>query len=141
MLTAHSSQLNNYFSNGIFTAHFKPTPLPLSSYLIAIIISDYKSTTPAYFNSSYPVPSAGEIKELRTWARADAIDAGEGVTAQTAGPALLEIFTKNFNIGYGYRKLDQAAVPGRASAMENWGLVIYRWVLFSSDSKYFFFFR
>lgn len=117
--------INHDFSNGIVTILFLPTPLPVSSYLIAIIVSDYKSTPPAFFNSSYPDPSVGDIKEFRTWGRSIYIDDGLGVTTQTAGAALLQLYTKNYNIGYGYDKMDQVAVSHFGGGMENWGLVVY----------------
>ncbi|KAL0271452.1 UNVERIFIED_CONTAM: hypothetical protein PYX00_008543 [Menopon gallinae] len=118
--------------NGRRVYHFKKTPLPISSYLIAILVSDYKSSPPEYFSSSYPETGG---KEFRTWGRETYI--GQAKLAQASGVALMDIYTKDYAIPYGFDKVDQAAVADFPAGMENWGLIFY-WeaiLMTAEDSK------
>ncbi|KAL0271454.1 UNVERIFIED_CONTAM: hypothetical protein PYX00_008543 [Menopon gallinae] len=105
--------------------HFKKTPLPISSYLIAVHISDYKSTPPRYFNSSYPGTGQSGRKEFRTWGESRHLNTTQTLAAQSTGLALMDIYAKDFAIPYGFDKVDQVGVSGFWGGMENWGLIFY----------------
>lgn len=50
--------------------------------------------------------------------------------ARNIGPAILTHFEEYFNQSYPLPKQDMIALPDfKAGAMENWGLITYRWVI------------
>jgi len=91
----------------------------MSTYLVAFIVSDFKSTDS---NTKY---------SFTAWARPNAID--NAAYSQDVGPQLVEYFEEYTGIEYKFPKIDQVALPDfSAGAMENWGLITYRYVLITS---------
>jgi aminopeptidase N len=91
----------------------------MSTYLLAFIVSDFDSTDsiPKY--------------DFTAWARPNAIEHAK--YSQEVGPKLVDYFEDYTGIDYTFPKIDQVAVPDfSAGAMENWGLIIYRYVLITS---------
>ena len=61
------------------------------------------------------------------WARPAAISQAD--YARRIGPLILEYFEQFFKTEFPLPKQDMAALPDfAAGAMENWGLILYRWV-------------
>jgi aminopeptidase N len=87
----------------------------MSTYLVAFIVSDFESLK-------------GDAKySFSAWARPNAIDNAH--YSQTVGPKLVDFYEKYTDIQYKFPKIDQVAVPDfAAGAMENWGLITYRYV-------------
>lgn len=96
----------------------------MSTYLVAFVISDFTCTEGEPVGTApYHVCSRDDEAEHRAWA----VDVGSKLLAS------LSEFT-----GYEYSnaisKMDQFAIPDFASgAMENWGLVTYRYILVTSS--------
>jgi len=67
-----------------------------------------------------------EVK-FRIIARKDAVDQTE--LAKNAGPLVLKYYEEYFDEKFPLSKQDMVAIPDfSAGAMENWGLVTYRYV-------------
>ena len=82
-------------------------------------MSDFNST---YSNTKY---------NFTAWARPNAID--NAAYSQDVGPRLVEYFEEYTGVEYKFPKIDQVDVPDfSAGAMENWGLITYRYVLKTS---------
>ncbi|XP_063230525.1 aminopeptidase N-like [Bacillus rossius redtenbacheri] len=91
---------------------FEETPMPMATYLVAFLVSDFASVTSA-------------DGRLRTWQRGDAVRQGD--YSATFSPDVLAVLENYTGVDYFLPKLDQEAVPDfAAGAMENWGLVKYR---------------
>lgn len=104
----------NYSGEGLTTTSFNTTVVPLSTYLIAFIVSDFESKT----------RSNGRIVQ-RVFARPNAIQHGD--YGLDTGLKVMEALENYFGIPYSFPKMDQVAVPDfEAGAMENSGLVTYR---------------
>lgn len=91
----------------------------MSTYLVAYMVSEfgYKTSPPRPNNVTF-----------RIWSRKDAL--GQTDFASKVGPEVLEYFEEYFDVKYPLPKQDMAALPDfAAGAMENWGLVTYRFVL------------
>nr|CAD7396262.1 unnamed protein product [Timema cristinae] len=98
-------------NGGYIWDHFKETPMPLSTYLMAFIVSDFTNLT----SDNY----------LSLWQRQEAISQAE-YSASVSLPLLrsLEDFT---NLHFFLPKMDEVAVPDyQSGATEQWGLVTYR---------------
>ncbi|XP_034083036.1 aminopeptidase Ey [Gymnodraco acuticeps] len=94
---------------------FEPTEI-MSTYLLAIVISDYTHISAAQGHTL-----------IRIWARRDAMEQGQGSYALNVTRPVLDFFQSYFNISYPLSKSDQIALPDFFfGAMENWGLVTYR---------------
>ena len=84
----------------------------MSTYLVAFVVSDFEHLT---------------NKSVSIWYR-------EGVRNQaefslTVTPDLLTFFEKYFDIPFPLPKIDMAALPDFSDgAMENWGLITFRYV-------------
>jgi hypothetical protein len=119
MIYIHSHNLISYRSeNGWTKYEFEQTEV-MSTYLVAFIVSDFNSTDS---NAKY---------NFTAWARPNAID--NAAYSQTVGPLLVDFFEEYTDIEYKFPKIDQVAVPDfAAGAMENWGLITYRYVLLMS---------
>lgn len=84
----------------------------MSTYLVAVIVSDFTSLTNTTANFS-------------VWARSNAIS--QASYALSIGPPLVTYFEDLLDHPYQLPKLDMAALPDfRSGAMENWGLLTYR---------------
>jgi aminopeptidase N len=87
----------------------------MSTYLVAFIVSDFDSLKS---NAKY---------KFSAWARPNAIDNAQ--YSQIVGPQLVDFYENYTGIEYKLPKIDQVAVPDfAAGAMENWGLITYRYV-------------
>ncbi|XP_061077243.1 aminopeptidase Ey-like [Conger conger] len=94
---------------------FEPTKT-MSTYLLALIVSDYRS-----------IDSAEDKVLIRIWARKKAIADGHGDYALNVTGPVLKFFEGYYNVDYPLSKSDQIALPDfYFGAMENWGLVTYR---------------
>jgi len=83
----------------------------MSTYLIAFIVSDFKSNNTA--------------DNFHVWAREGAIEQVD--YSVNIGPSLLDAMEKFLGLKYPMPKMDVVAVPDfSAGAMENWGLTTYR---------------
>ncbi|XP_017888729.1 aminopeptidase N-like [Ceratina calcarata] len=102
--------------DGMITTSFKETP-PMSTYLVAFVVSEYKFKEDKDHNFTY-----------RVWTKANAIDQTD--YALKMGMKILEQLDLYTNISYQKympAKMDQISQKDfPAGAMENWGLVIYR---------------
>lgn len=84
----------------------------MSTYLLAIIVSDFENLTTSDGNFS-------------TWARPNAIYQSE--YALSIGPPILAYYTEVTGHDFPLSKLDMAALSDFSwGAMENWGLITYR---------------
>ncbi|XP_056308223.1 aminopeptidase N [Danio aesculapii] len=93
---------------------FEPTK-NMSSYLLALVVSDYTNVTSA----------DGTL--IRIWARKKAIEDSHGDYALNITGPILKFFENYYNVPYPLSKSDQIALPDfYFGAMENWGLVMYR---------------
>uniref|UniRef100_A0A8C0Y4A0 Aminopeptidase n=1 Tax=Castor canadensis TaxID=51338 RepID=A0A8C0Y4A0_CASCN len=100
-------------AEGLIEDHFDVT-VKMSTYLVAFIISDFKSvsklTKSGVKVSVYAVPD-------KIYQADYALD---------AAVTLLEFYEDYFSIPYPLPKQDLAAIPDFQGAMENWGLTTYR---------------
>lgn len=86
--------------------------VPMSTYLVAFVISDFQNRT----NGNFSI-----------WARNDGISAAE--YALEVGPKILKFLEEFFGIPFPLPKIDMIALPDfHAGAMENWGLITFRYV-------------
>nr|CAD7576941.1 unnamed protein product [Timema californicum] len=97
---------------GLWWDHFQETPMPMSTYLVAFVVSDFVNLT-------------SDDGKYSTWQRSDAVDQAQySIDVSPSVMAALENFTE---LDYFLPKVDQVAIPDfSAGAMENWGLVTYR---------------
>uniref|UniRef100_A0A3B3W1Q5 Aminopeptidase n=1 Tax=Poecilia latipinna TaxID=48699 RepID=A0A3B3W1Q5_9TELE len=101
-------------SNWKYTQFF-PTP-KMSSYLLALTISEFKFTT-----------SPENRVTIKTYARPEAIDAGHTRYAAEITAEILKFYEEHFDLQYGMEDLAQIALPDlEPLAMENWGLITYQ---------------
>lgn len=99
--------------------------LPLSTYLVAFVVSDFANRSSDPGLSKIP---------FRVWAREDAIAQAE--YARNIGPRILEFFESYFKIDFPLPKQDMIALPDfSAGAMENWGLITFRETAMLYDEK------
>jgi aminopeptidase N len=107
-------QIKNHLTNQATTTEFQQTK-PMSTYLVAFIISDFQSisskTAQGVHVAVYTRPGFSSL----------------GKYALETAVKCLEFYDKIFNISYPLPKLDLIAIPDfAAGAMENWGLVTFR---------------
>lgn len=94
--------------------------VPMSTYLVAFTVTDFYQLTENKFH---------------VWARKDAID--QARYALTLGSKILSFFEKFFRIDFPLPKIDMIALPDFSSgAMENWGLITFRYSTLSVKSLY-----
>lgn len=101
----------------------------MSTYLIACLVSEFS------FRQARPVirkdsdnQSTQNVTDIRIWARADAIDQVDLAVKVT--PNMLEFLEEYFQVSFPLPKIDLVGLPDFSSgAMENWGLVTYRFFL------------
>lgn len=97
----------------------------MSTYLLAIIVAEYDSLR---------VNNNAGLLVYEVIARPGAINAGQGQFALEFGQDLLEEMSNHTDYDFfeqhEHLKMTQAAIPDfGAGAMENWGLLTYRYVL------------
>jgi aminopeptidase N len=112
----HVTKIFRSAGDELVTDIFYTTP-PMSTYLVAFIVSDYANMTAVEDNRLYQI-----------WARADSIEQAQYGLSVTPGVIkFMENFTK---IPFEFQKLDEAAIPDLLIGdMDNWDLVTYRLVI------------
>lgn len=99
----------------LITTYFEETTAPISTYLIAFMVSDLESRT--------KTNAAGFVQ--RIFARSTAIEDTE--FGLDIGLKALDNYEQYFGIPFTFPKMDQAALPDYPkTAMEQWGFVTYR---------------
>ncbi|KAH7097538.1 leucyl aminopeptidase [Auriculariales sp. MPI-PUGE-AT-0066] len=105
---------------------FETTPL-MSSYLVAFANGDFK-----YTESAYKSPISGKTRPLRVYTTPDSVHLTQ--YALDVKARVLPIYEELFKIEYPLPKLDTLIVQNFAfGAMENWGLITGRSVIFLYD--------
>ncbi|KAI6652079.1 Glutamyl aminopeptidase-like [Oopsacas minuta] len=100
--------------DGVITTHFAPS-VPMSTYLVAFIVCEFKFTT-SLTNASVNVS---------VYARPSLVN--DTKYSLDIAVQVLEYYEQFFGINYPLIKMDLVAIPDfNAGAMENWGLVTYR---------------
>ncbi|XP_035702166.1 aminopeptidase N isoform X2 [Folsomia candida] len=93
------------------------TTLKMPTYLFAFTIAEYE----------YVTADAGLFaKPVRVWSTPNHIRDGLGNYSVNLTAKLLSFFDTFFNTTYPMEKVDSATVTHKSSAMENWGLILYR---------------
>nr|CAD7397313.1 unnamed protein product [Timema poppensis] len=91
--------------------HFQTTPMPLSTYLMAFIVSDFKNLTVDDY--------------LSVWQREDALP--QANYSASIGLKVLRALEDYTELHFFLPKMDEVAVPDyQSGATEQWGLVTYR---------------
>ncbi|XP_068153826.1 glutamyl aminopeptidase isoform X1 [Drosophila tropicalis] len=106
---------SEYIDGDLTEVNFQET-LPMSTYLVAFVVSefDYKSTT-----------VDGTSIEVRVYAPPAQVEKTQ--YALETGAGILAHYIDYFSASYPLPKLDMVAIPDFVSgAMENWGLVTFR---------------
>ncbi|XP_039290198.1 aminopeptidase N isoform X3 [Nilaparvata lugens] len=104
--------MNNDWIQDVFK-----TTLPMSTYLVAFIVSDFVPYKTVIDNSSG--------WKFTLWSRKDILSQTE--YAAEMGPKLLSFLEEYFSIKFPLPKQDVVAIPDFGfSAMENWGLITFR---------------
>lgn len=84
--------------------------LPMSTYLVAFTVTDFKNMT----NENFSV-----------WARSKALPSA--AFALEIGPKILKFLEEYYKIKFPLPKIDMIALPDfKNGAMENWGLLTFR---------------
>lgn len=100
--------------------HYKET-VPMSTYLVAFIISDLHSLDATMTNLS----TSENNFRFTVWSRAFALP--QTNYAASIGPRILHYLETYFNIPFPLPKQDMVALPDFGfNAMENWGLITFR---------------
>lgn len=88
--------------------------VPMSTYLVAFVVSDFSNI------------SSGD--KFAVWTRKEAIK--QAKYSLEIGPKILNYYEKYFGIDFPLPKVDMIALPDfAAGAMENWGLITFRYCL------------
>ena len=91
----------------------------MSTYLVAFVVSKFE-----YVEETL---SSNNVR-FRIWSTPNTLDQTQ--YAKQIGPRILEYFETYFNVKFPLPKQDMIAIPDfGAGAMENWGLITYRWVM------------
>lgn len=94
--------------------------VPMSTYLVAFVVSDFVNIS--------------SESRFSVWARFGAIS--QAKYALEIGPKCLRYFEEYFDIDFPLPKLDMIALPDfAAGAMENWGLITYRYDFFPNPNS------
>lgn len=98
------------------TTIFEATP-KMSTYLLAFVVSEFK------FESNEAEKEVGETLQ-RVFARPDEVHKTRGALENSI--KVLKKLEEYVGLDYELAKMDSAAVPQKGGAMENWGLITYR---------------
>ncbi|XP_042194526.1 aminopeptidase Q [Callorhinchus milii] len=102
--------------DGIWNVTTFNTTVKMSTYIVALAICDYDFIGTTYGDT-----------EIRIWAKKESILNGEAQHALNITGPLLQFFETYYNISYPLPKADLIALPEfEASAMENWGLLMFK---------------
>ncbi|KAL7036523.1 hypothetical protein ACKWTF_008832 [Chironomus riparius] len=98
------------------TTTFKETP-KMPTYLLAFVISDLKSTE----------VMSGDVRH-RVFARQEHVNKFFSLPGLAFSKEYLNLLETTFSFQYDrtIKKVDSVAVPDHGSAMENWGLILYK---------------
>ena len=83
----------------------------MSSYLVAVAVTDYKSVT------------TGD--NVTIWTPSEDLEAGRADYASVMAPEIMRYYAEYFNVKYPLPKMDLMYEPMKGGAMENWGLVLF----------------
>ncbi|CAG7722585.1 unnamed protein product [Allacma fusca] len=98
--------------------NFHPSPVKMSTYLVAFIVSDFKSVEAKENLDGKPV---------KVYGPGYLIDQNGGDFAAEASSRIIHYYQDFVKVPYSLPKLDSIAIPQfSAGAMENWGLNTYR---------------
>lgn len=101
------------------------TGIKLPTYLVAIVVSDFEKTT-----SNKIVGENNTDIPLKTWARPEFVRQQLTNVSQSVGKQAFEIMNNYTGFEYSNGKIDHVALPDfEAGAMENWGLITFRYKL------------
>lgn len=118
MDTISSNRIFSFSPDGTVTTEFLQTP-PTSPYLIAFVVSDFR------FSTNVNETNDGQVFPIRVWSKSSHVN--ETYLALEAGEKILQAISNYVDMPYSLPKMDQIAIPDFApGAMENWGLVTYR---------------
>ncbi|XP_067128251.1 aminopeptidase N-like [Centruroides vittatus] len=93
--------------------------VPMSTYLLAFIVCDYKSIASS---------------NIKVWTREEALKTAE--YALETGSLIIKYFEEFFNVSYPLPKMDMISISDfSAGAMENWGLITFREAALLYDPK------
>ncbi|XP_035700559.1 aminopeptidase N [Folsomia candida] len=102
--------------NGWVRSKFMST-VSMPTYLFAFTIAEF----------DFIEADAGLFhKQVRVWSTPDHIRNGYGNYSVNITAKLLDFFDDFFNTTYPMTKMDSAAITDKSSAMENYGLILYR---------------
>lgn len=90
----------------------------MPTYLVAFVVSDFSSLN----NTN---EANGFTQHL--FARPNAIH--RGALGLETGRRIMDAFEQKLQVKYTLPKMDQISVPGFRGAMENWGLIIYGYII------------
>ena len=91
----------------------------MSTYLVAFMVTDFEVSKTRHGN-------------FAVWARSEAIKQSQ--YSLDIGPKILKYYEDYFQIKFPLPKMDMVAIPDfSAGAMENWGLITYRFVMILHD--------
>eukprot|EP01083_Nonionella_stella_P071664 192659_1 len=113
--TAPASPQPTHSSSGLQEVLFETTPR-MSTYLVAMIFSNFESTDPVKTKQGVPI---------RVWTEPGY--KSQGVFARDVTQKVLDHYADIFGIPFALKKCDLIAIPDfSAGAMENWGLITFR---------------
>lgn len=93
--------------------------IKMSTYLVAYVISEFKSMNTNYSSTD------NTLKSIKVWARRELVQNAE--YAAKLAPMLFTFYENYFGMPYALPKMDLVAIPDfSAGAMENWGLSTFR---------------
>lgn len=104
----------------------------MSTYLVACVISQFtfqqgRTVTRQVTSNTNDEETIATSTEVRIWARPEAID--QTALAVEVTPAMLEYLESYFQVPFPLPKVDLIGLPDFSSgAMENWGLITYRFL-------------
>lgn len=92
----------------------------MSTYLVAYVLSEFKSLQTTYKSKD------NVTKSIKIWAQPNLLHKANYALSIT--PRLLEFYEELFGVPYNLDKIDLVAIPDFSSgAMENWGLMTFRY--------------
>ncbi|EDV42535.1 uncharacterized protein Dana_GF18037 [Drosophila ananassae] len=109
--SAISNMPVNESASSLGVTAFQTTP-KMSTYLVAFVVSDFGYT-------------AGQLNDLQQRVFTQNGKVGQQEWAMWSGLVVESSLAGYFGIPFPLPKLDQAGIPGKGGAMENWGLATY----------------